>query len=191
MNTIDPEIQVSTISVDDLPTGKDKIVSLPGAEDANRGELSFDQLRVIVRYVTTNFEPMTTWADAVNQLRAKYVVGAQKDFTIVTKIIEEGYRANASLEITDDQLNLIVVNLGALTGQTPHWDAGINAKVSGASKLIRDTMATKFMTVDNRGDLDRAMRLFEATFGRPQRITGVGEPIGSGVTVTPPPDGAF
>jgi hypothetical protein len=172
-------------------------IMLPGAiesrDPAKPNTVSPKQQATIARHVKENFSATTTWAEAIAQLRARFLKGRQLDFGIVDGIISEGRFANRHDDLTTAQQDLVEVNLRALNGTQAHWDEGIAARIIQSSKQAREALSERFLRVDTQGQLQVAMDRFAALFGRPAVAAGTGEAMAGdpALQVTDGPDAAY
>jgi hypothetical protein len=159
-------LTLAEISVEELPTGKEKLVVLPGADDDN--VISFDQQIVIARHALEKFPPEMVWGEAIAQLRARHCRGRQRDFNIVDGIINESREANRDNDLTSGQEELVATVMKALSGEEDHWDPEIRAKLAKANPQVKQAFLLKFTSADTQGQLSAAMNRFSAVFGRPK-----------------------
>jgi hypothetical protein len=166
----DTEVLVGAINVEELEEGKAS-VALPGG----RGEVTLNQLCVIVRHVVKSFSPETTWGEALETMRSTMLPTRNwMDFNLVSSIVTASREATMDEDLSVAQVELIVTITEALSGVTPHWHEAIRVKMDGngagikpIAPAIRDAHLVRFASISSRRDLDLAMKLFNATFGKP------------------------
>lgn len=192
MSTISPEQLLGTIDAEGLPdTPKDAPRPLPasyrrilpGASPADTG-VTDSQVKTMVRWAHQNLDLSLTWAQAVSEMRKRFITGQQRDFNIADRIINEGYKANADLRLTEDQARMVNTIILALQApdkvgkdreQAQHWDLGIRQAIATVDVRTRKQYLALFDSVWTQGDLTVVMDRFSARFGRPQPKGGFGD----------------
>lgn len=190
---ITADTTLAAINPDLLPDTSERF-HLPGAVDLpnrNPNQVSGKQVKIIVRYAKDNIPASATFAQAIAQLRSKFLVGAQQDFNLVEKILEETRAENAENDLSDAQNKMVITILSALAGTANHWDMGINAKIASAPKALKSTFIMSLSAVRTQGQLTVFMDRFAAVFGRPQPKAGLGEPLMAQSTVAAAPETAL
>lgn len=172
------------LMIDELPeevvirgSGKDYL--LPGAPDETHS-LTAAQMATLRNVLPTKFPGGTTLGAAVGPydptqrvqgtLRFLYLNGFQKDWNIINGISAEGRAATADQPITEKQERMLFdAIIPALVGTRPHWDPLIQARIQQMSTSTKTKFIDKAVEADNRGDVSRFMRRFDAVVGTPTR----------------------
>ncbi len=180
--TLTANTPVGSIVVEALPEGREKAVYLPGQA---RGTVSFDQQRMIARFVSENIDPALSWGDAIEGLRKRFLKGNQRDFGIVDGISQILRAGRAHDSLTPGQVGLLTTQIAALSGSAPHWEPNIAAKIKAANPRIVTAMTEAAILVSNQGELDLFMEKFSGLFGRPQARAGLGDVLGPATDEAP------
>lgn len=185
---------ITTIDPDAIPDEAAKTVLLPGALD-DEDLISPRQLAVLVRWARQTVEVggldlNATFGDAVASARARFCKGRQRSFNIIQGIVNESRNLTAADPLSAQQSDLLATLMGALSGQNPHWDTGIRAKMAATSAPIKERLLLQAVEVKNRGELQTLIAKMENLFGRPASAT-TGMTTDNGVEPDDDDEGGF
>lgn len=182
---IHPDMKLAQITT--VPAIEEKF-SLPGSQDPNN-TVSGSQIGVMVRWAKENLPPSATWAQALSEMRTRFLKGNQRDFNIVNAILGNARAENPDRPLTvrsGGQSDMLSTILSALNGVKPHWDAGIQQRILVLSKAHRDALISQALEVNTQGQLQVFMTKFDALCGKPAPKAGLGEPLTVGSSVELP-----
>lgn len=170
------------------PEGDEERIRLPGCLDEDKG-VSWKQFQYIRNFALHDMalDAKTPWVEAREAVRTLLKVADNRpDFVLVTAIRRLRFSKVAANPLTEDQFDFLTIIIGACTGDDPHFNVAVQARVDQIPRDRRELLATQAMLCVTSGDMDRVVKRWNLFTGqmRGQKPT---LPIPAGVGANLPP----
>lgn len=172
--TLNADTVVGTINPDDLWFDADLThkFPLPGNKAAKSAvnTVTRKQARTIVKAVQLrandeNHYLTRTLGEVLDAEREERRLGNRPDWNLVEMYLADSRAESAHLPLTEAQQTVVFTQIAAINGVEPHWDENAQARIENLSAETKQTFLNLFMSVQTRGDLDYALKLWAGFIG--------------------------